>query len=221
MIKLSPSILSADFANLARDIARVEKTGAEYLHIDIMDGHFVPNLTFGAPVVKAIRKGSQLVFDVHLMISEPEKYLDDFIAAGADVITVHYESEGIENLGALIERIHAAGIKAAVSLKPATEAKVLFPYLDQLDMVLIMTVEPGFGGQSFIEPMHEKIREMRAEIERRGLSVDIEIDGGVTPENVGRAVRSGANIIVAGSAIFGAEDWDAAVKNFRENAQKG
>lgn len=201
MIKLSPSILSADFANLQRDIELTTNAGAEYIHIDIMDGHFVPNLTIGAPVVKAIRKFSDKVLDVHLMISNPSDYLDDFINAGADIITVHYESNGdtLEQ----IKKIKAAGIKAAVSIKPNTDVKVLDEFLPMLDMVLIMTVEPGFGGQGFMPDMLSKVEYLRQVIKENNYDIDIEVDGGLNVSNTAQVIGSGANIIVAGSAIFG------------------
>lgn len=220
MIKLSPSILAADFANLAKEIKKVEDAGVEYLHIDVMDGHFVPNITIGAPVVKEIRKTADLVFDVHLMISRPDQYIDDFIDAGADIITVHYESEGAKDLNAIIEKIKSKNVKVGVSIKPKTDVRVIYPYLDKIDMVLVMTVEPGFGGQAFIEEMHDKIKAVRKEIVKKGLQLDIQVDGGVTPENVAKVVQSGANVIVAGSAIFKAKDVKEAVKQFRENSER-
>ena len=209
---LSPSILSADFANLQRDVQAVEAAGAQYLHIDVMDGHFVPNITIGAPVVKALRPVSGLVFDVHLMIENPGKYSDDFIAAGADIITFHYEA--VTDSADLIRKLRASGVKASVSVKPKTPIDVVFPLLPLLDMVLVMTVEPGFGGQSFIEQTHEKIAALRREIDKRNLNCLIETDGGINKENVSRVLKSGAGVIVAGSAIFGSGDIDTAVKEF-------
>ena len=199
-IKLSPSILSADFANLARDIKIATDAGAEYVHVDVMDGHFVPNITIGAPVVKALRKATDKVLDVHLMISDPDQYLDDFIKAGSDIITVHYESNGdtLEQL----KKIRAAGVKAACVIKPKTPAEVLFPLLPYCDMVLIMTVNPGFGGQKLIPYTLDKVRALRAMIEKADLKTDIEVDGGINLENVTEAMDAGANIIVAGSAVF-------------------
>jgi ribulose-phosphate 3-epimerase len=214
MFKLSPSILSADFSCLATEIERVEKAGVEYLHIDVMDGEFVPNITIGAPVVKAIRKCSKLVFDVHLMIIKPERHIEDFAKAGADIITIH--SEATDNLGAVLEQIKKLGVKPSVSVKPNTPVETIFPYLEGLDMVLIMTVEPGFGGQSFIVQMHDKIKKLRAEIDRRGLQTEIEIDGGANLSNIKEIIKSGVDVVVAGSAIFCAENPTEMVAKLRE-----
>ena len=213
MIKLSPSILSADFANLQRDIAVAVDAGAEYVHVDCMDGHFVPNLTIGAPVVKALRKATDATLDVHLMIANPDQYLDDFIKAGSDIITVHYESNGdtLEQ----VRKIKAAGIRACVSIKPGTPADVLLPLLPELDMVLIMTVEPGFGGQSFMEDMMPKVREFRQEIDACGKEIDLQVDGGVNDKTAKICVENGANVLVAGSYLFKQEDYKAAVAKLR------
>ena len=199
-IKLSPSILSADFANLARDVKIAVDAGAEYIHVDVMDGHFVPNISIGAPVVKSLRAATDAVLDVHLMITDPDKYLDEFIKAGADIITVHYEANGdtLEQL----KKIRAAGIKASCVIKPATPAEALFPLLPYCDMVLIMTVEPGFGGQGFIPECMDKIRAVRAEIEKQGYACEVEIDGGAKLANTADIVAAGADVIVAGSAVF-------------------
>ncbi len=202
-IKLSPSILSADFANLARDIAVAVDAGAEYVHVDVMDGHFVPNLTIGAPVVKALRKATDAVLDVHLMISNPDQYLDDFIAAGADIITVHAESNG--DTRAQLEKIRAAGVKASCTIKPGTPVTELIPLLPLCDMVLIMTVEPGFGGQGFIPECMDKIRAVRQAIQDGGYACELEIDGGAKLANVADIVAAGADVIVAGSAVFGGD----------------
>ena len=217
-IKLSPSILSADFANLARDIKTATDAGAEYVHVDVMDGHFVPNITIGAPVVKALRKATDKVLDVHLMISDPDQYLDDFIKAGSDIITVHYESNGdtLEQL----KKIKAAGVKASCTIKPGTPADVLFPLLPYCDMVLIMTVEPGFGGQGFIPECMDKIRAVRAEIQKHGYSCELEIDGGAKLNNTADIVAAGADVIVAGSAVFGG-DIAANVKGFHDVFAEG
>lgn len=213
MIKLSPSILSADFANLQRDIAIAVDAGAEYVHVDCMDGHFVPNLTIGAPVVKALRKATDATLDVHLMIANPDQYLDDFIKAGSDIITVHYESNGdtLEQ----VRKIKAAGIRACVSIKPGTPADVLMPLLPELDMVLIMTVEPGFGGQGYIDACTDKIRQIRKAIDENGYKCELEIDGGAKLTNTPDIVAAGANVIVAGSAVFGG-DIAGNVKGFKK-----
>ena len=203
-IKLSPSILSADFANLARDIKIATDAGAEYVHVDVMDGHFVPNITIGAPVVKALRKATDKVLDVHLMISDPDQYLDDFIKAGSDIITVHYESNG----------------DTIEQLKKIRAAEVLFPLLPYCDMVLIMTVEPGFGGQGFIPECMDKIRAVRAEIQKNGYKCELEIDGGAKLNNTADIVAAGADVIVAGSAVFGG-DIAANVKGFHEVFKEG
>ncbi|MGM9648522.1 MAG: ribulose-phosphate 3-epimerase [Butyricicoccaceae bacterium] len=218
MIKLSPSILSADFANLERDIKIAVDAGAEYVHVDCMDGHFVPNLTIGAPVVKALRKATDAVLDVHLMIANPDQYLDDFIKAGSDIITVHYEANGdtLEQ----VRKIKTAGIKACVSIKPGTPAEVLLPMLPELDMVLIMTVEPGFGGQGYIDACTDKIRLIRKAIQENGYACELEIDGGAKLTNTADIVAAGADVIVAGSAVFGG-DIAGNVKAFHEVFKEG
>ena len=218
MIKLSPSILSADFANLERDIKIAVDAGAEYVHVDCMDGHFVPNLTIGAPVVKALRKATDAVLDVHLMIANPDQYLDDFIKAGSDIITVHYESNGdtLEQ----VRKIKAAGVKACVSVKPGTPADVLLPLLPELDMALIMTVEPGFGGQCYIDACTDKIRAIRKAIQENGYNCELEIDGGAKLTNTADIVAAGADVIVAGSAVFGG-DIAANVKGFHKVFEEG
>ncbi|NLG53011.1 MAG: ribulose-phosphate 3-epimerase [Clostridiales bacterium] len=213
MIKISPSILSADFANLESELKRLEDAGADFAHIDVMDGHFVPNISIGAPVVKALYRVTRLPLDVHLMISDPAFYLDDFIKAGASFITIH--TECVSNVRETLTRIKEAGIYAAVSIKPGTPADVINEYIDILDMVLVMTVEPAFGGQKFIEACLPKIAQVRGIIDAKNPKCLLEIDGGVTPENAPRAVSAGANVLVAGSSVFGAPDIKAAVSALR------
>ena len=218
MIKFSPSILSADFIDLGRDIRAVEQAGADYLHFDVMDGHFVPNISFGLPVLKAVRKNTALPLDVHLMISEPDRYIDRFAAAGADLITVHAESEG--DTRAQLRHIRELGLRASVSIRPSTPLETILPLLPELDMVLIMTVEPGFGGQSFLLSTVPKIRELRRIVDREGWPCDIEIDGGVTEDNVKTIAGYGANVIVAGSAVFAAPDPGKALQELRRKTEE-
>lgn len=198
---LSPSILAADFGHLAREAAAVEKAGARYLHLDVMDGHFVPSISFGLPLIASLRKQSKLLFDVHLMITDPDRYLEAFAKAGADLITVH--AEAAPHLDRTLAAIHDLGLKAGVALNPATPLSVLDWILPQTDMVLLMTVNPGFGGQKYLDYCDEKIRALREMIALRGSSADIEVDGGIHLGNLERILDAGANVIVAGSAMFG------------------
>lgn len=214
MVKIAPSILSANFGQLADQVKLVEEAGVEFLHIDVMDGHFVPNITIGPLVVEALRPHSKLVFDVHLMIENPDNFVGDFVKAGADIITVHAEAS--THLHRSIQNIKSYGIKAGVSLNPATPLSALEYVLEDLDMVLLMTVNPGFGGQKFIRSVLPKITALRAQIEKLGLDIDLQVDGGVNPENAGEIVRAGANVLVAGSAIFGAQDIPGAVRAIRQ-----
>ncbi len=215
MIKISPSILSCDYSKMGEEFKRMEECGADWLHIDVMDGHFVPNITLGAPIVKCMRKCSSLVFDVHLMISDPKKYIPDFVKAGADIITFHIESDSPTE--ETIDLIRSLGCKAALSVKPKTPVEVVFPYLEKLSMVLVMTVEPGFGGQSFMADMLDKVKVLRAECEKRGLDTDIQVDGGINEQNAGLAVLSGANVLVAGSAVFGSKDAKATIASLKNH----
>ena len=210
MIKIAPSILSADFANLERDIRRV--AAADYLHVDVMDGSFVPNITIGIPVVAAIRKVTELPLDVHLMIDRPVRYVEQFCQAGADIVTVHVEADTQENTRRALALIRGQGKRAGVVLKPGTPAEAALPFLDSCDIILVMTVEPGFGGQKFIPESLDKIRKIRGMMEAQGISADIEVDGGIGLSNVREVLNAGANVIVAGSAVFG----DRTAENTRE-----
>ena len=198
--RLCPSILSADFNRLGEQIKILEKEGVEYLHIDVMDGDFVPSISFGMPVIKSIRKESNMFFDVHLMVTEPERYIRDFVECGADSITVH--AEACEYLERTLEQIKASGVKAAVSIKPSTPVNDISHLLEDVDMVLVMTVQPGFGGQKYMDECTEKIQELRELIDKENLDVNIEVDGGITPDNVRTVLEAGADVIVAGSAVF-------------------
>ena len=216
MIKLAPSILSADFARLLEDVKKVEEAGCEYLHIDVMDGHFVPNITLGPAIVKSLRKDVNMVFDTHLMIENPDNYIKDFVDAGSDLIVVHQEA--CKHLHRTIQNIKSYNVKAGVALNPATPIEAIKHVIEDVDMVLIMTVNPGFGGQSFIEGMIEKIKELKQLIDDKNLNVDIQVDGGIKPSNINKVVKAGANIIVAGSAIFNSDDIAQTVNEMRTNA---
>ncbi len=215
MIKISPSVLASDFSNLSAEIKKIEDSGADYIHLDVMDGVFVPNITFGAPVIKALRKHTSMVFDVHLMITEPQRYIKDFVDAGADIITFHYESCNCHE--EIIDTIHSYGVKASMSIKPDTPASVLKPFINKLDMILVMTVEPGYGGQKFIQKTVDSIKECRTMIKDSGRYVELEVDGGIYAENVDVPISAGADVIVAGSAFFKSEDCKKTVSDLRGN----
>jgi ribulose-phosphate 3-epimerase len=216
MIKIAPSILSADFARLGEEVRAVARAGADYIHVDVMDGHFVPNLTIGPLVVAAVRKVTDLPLDVHLMIEAPDRYIADFASAGADLITVHQEA--VPHLHRTVQLIKSLGKRAGVSINPATTASTLDVILDELDLVLVMTVNPGFGGQGFIASGLAKIATLRREIDRRGLTVELEVDGGVKIDNIGRIAAAGADVFVAGSAVFGSADYAATIGELRQRA---
>ena len=209
MAKIAPSILSADFANLERDIHDLERNGADWVHVDIMDGIFVPNISIGIPVVQALRPVTDLPLDVHLMIDRPIRYIEEFVKAGADWLTIHVEADQPQNTLAALDKIRELGCKAAISLKPRTPAEAAIPYLEKCDMILVMTVEPGFGGQKFMEDMMPKIRKLREMLDKVNPDCYLEVDGGVDLNTVVTCKENGANVFVAGSAYFGAQDKKA------------
>jgi ribulose-phosphate 3-epimerase len=216
-LKLAPSILSADFGRLADEVRAVTQAGADYIHVDVMDGRFVPNITIGPVVVEAVRRATELPLDVHLMIEEPERYIDDFVRAGADIISVQVEA--CRHLHRVLQQIRATGKRASVVLNPATPIDTIQHVLDDVSMVLLMTVNPGFGGQSFIPSVLPKIRALHAEVRRRGLTVDIEVDGGIKAANVDVATSAGANVIVSGSGVFGTKDYAATLAEMRARGE--
>ena len=213
MIKIAPSILSADFVNLERDIKKVAT--ADYLHVDVMDGCFVPNLTIGIPVVQSIRKVTDMFLDVHLMIIEPVRYVEQFCDAGADLVTVHVESDTEENIHAALDKIHAKGKKAGIVLKPKTPAEAVLPFINKVELILVMTVEPGFGGQKFMADMMPKVTAIRGYIDEMNPACELEVDGGVAPDTCKTCIEAGANVLVAGSAVYKAADIPARIAELR------
>lgn len=212
MIKLSPSILSADFANLGADVKRIDEAGCDWIHIDVMDGIFVPNITFGMPVIKSIRGYTDKFFDVHLMIEEPVRYIKEFKSAGAELLTVHVEA--CKNVKETIDAIHAEGMKVGLACNPETDVQEVLSYIEDVEMILIMTVHPGFGGQSYIDDCTEKVRVVRKVAEEKALNLMIQVDGGITLDNVHVPIEAGADVIVAGSAVYKG-DVEANVKGFK------
>ncbi len=219
MIKIAPSILSADFSRLGEEIKAIDHAGADYVHVDVMDGHFVPNITIGPLIVTAIRPVTELPLDVHLMIENPDQYIPDFAKAGADIIVVH--AEAVRHLHRTVQLIKSLGKKAGVSLNPATSLSALDIILPELDLVLLMTVNPGFGGQSFIESSLPKIAELRQRIDALGLPIELEVDGGVKVDNIESIAAAGADVFVAGSAVFGADDYKTTISQLQVNGARG
>jgi ribulose-phosphate 3-epimerase len=212
--KIAPSVLSADFARLGDEVAHVERAGADMIHFDVMDGHFVPNLSIGIPVLESLRKVTRLPLDAHLMIDNPERYVEVFVKSGANSVSVH--AEVCKDIPAMAKRLHDLGARASVGVNPETDVQRVLPFAEHLDMILIMSVHPGFGGQEFIPAALEKLRAVRRELDRRGLKVDIEIDGGVKLDNIAEVKAAGANVFVSGSGIFGQGDYRKVVKEMRD-----
>ena len=212
-IKIAPSLFAANHADLTGEIKKIE--GAEYIHVDVMDGHFVPNFGIAPHIISAIRPLTEQVLDVHLMITEPVRYVDVFCDAGADIVTVHVEADTEENIHAALDKIRAKGKKSGVVVKPNTPAEAILPFVDKCDMVLVMTVEPGFGGQKFMEHMMPKVTAIRALLDKHNPACELEVDGGIAPKTAPLVIEAGANVLVAGSAVYGAEDIPAAIRTLR------